>query len=170
MGRRGAPLRRVGIPVRVSIASPKALAKFASEIAKKSSIFAGVLDMIDETLADWLLTPVPVSDIWGIGRQIQKKLHTLGIVTAAELRDMPLRQARQVGTFVLERAVLELQGEPCPSSLHGFHEAVMDGSTQPLHLPKRLSANRTVARPTLHEGLLSPAAGLTRRSVRLSIL
>ncbi len=112
---RAAVLRRVGIPVRVGIASSKTLAKCANEIAKKNPIFGGVLDMMDETLARWLLPKVPVGDIWGIGRQTQAKLAGVGITNAAELRDMPLRQARKVGTVVLERTVLELQGEPCLS-------------------------------------------------------
>lgn len=112
---RAAVLRRIGVPVRVGIAPTKTLAKCANDIAKKNPIFAGVLDMMDETLADWLLPMVPVGDLWGIGRQTEKKLHGLGIRTAAELRDMPLRQARSLGTVVLERTVLELQGEPCLS-------------------------------------------------------
>lgn len=106
-------LRKVGIPVRVGIASSKTLAKCANEVAKKNPIFAGVLDMMDEKLADWLLPMVPVGDIWGVGRQTEKKLRRLGIATAGALRDMPIRQARKVGTVVLERTVLELQGEPC---------------------------------------------------------
>jgi len=112
---RAAVLRRIGIPVRVGIAPTKTLAKCANDIAKKNPIFAGVLDMMDDALADWLLPMVPVGDLWGIGRQTEKKLHGLGIRTAAELRDMPLRQARNLGTVVLERTVLELQGEPCLS-------------------------------------------------------
>ncbi|KIT16590.1 Y-family DNA polymerase [Jannaschia aquimarina] len=112
---RAAVLRRVGIPVRVGIASSKTLAKCANEIAKKNPIFDGVLDMMDEELARWLLPKVPVGDIWGIGRQTERKLRAIGIGTAAELRDMPLRQARKLGTVVLERTVLELQGEPCLS-------------------------------------------------------
>ena len=106
-------LRRVGVPVRVGIAPTKTLAKCANNIAKKNPIFAGVLDMMDPALADWLLPLVPVGDIWGIGRRTQAKLHGLGIGTAAELRAMPPRQARALGTVVLERIVLELQGEPC---------------------------------------------------------
>lgn len=112
---RAAVLRRIGVPVRVGIAPTKTLAKCANEIAKKNPIFAGVLDMMDDALADWLLPMVPVGDLWGIGRQTEKKLHGLGIRTAAELRDMPIRQARALGTVVLERTVLELQGEPCLS-------------------------------------------------------
>ena len=110
---RAAVLRRIGVPVRVGIAPTKTLAKCANDIAKKNPIFAGVLDMMDDTLADWLLPMVPVRDIWGIGRRTEAKLHGLGIRTAAELRDMPIRQARALGTVVLERTVLELQGEPC---------------------------------------------------------
>jgi len=108
-------LRRIGVPVRVGIASSKTLAKCANDVAKKNPIFEGVLDMMNETLADFVLPMVPVGDIWGVGRKTQKKLHDFGIHTAAELRDMPIRQARALGTVVLERTVLELQGEPCLS-------------------------------------------------------
>lgn len=106
-------LRRIGVPVRVGIAPSKTLAKCANDIAKKNPIFGGVLDMMEPTLTDWLLPKVRVGDIWGIGRKTKAKLEGIGITTAADLRDMPLRQARAMGTVVLERIVLELQGEPC---------------------------------------------------------
>lgn len=106
-------LLRVGVPVRIGIAPTKTLSKCANDIAKKNPIFKGVLDMMDPALADWLLPLVPVGGIWGIGRKTEAKLQGIGIGTAADLRDMPLRQARALGTVVLERTVLELQGEPC---------------------------------------------------------
>ena len=112
---RAAVRRRVGIPIRVGIAPTKTLAKCANEIVKKNPIFDGVLDMMDEELARWLLPRVPVGTIWGIGHRTEAKLKAIGIGTAAELRDMPLRQARALGTVVLERSVLELQGEACLS-------------------------------------------------------
>ena len=108
-------LKRIGVPVRVGIASSKTLAKCANDVAKKNPIFAGVLDMMDESLANLILPMVPVGDIWGVGRQTQKKLQAVGIHTAGDLRDMPLRLARDLGTVVLERTVLELQGEACIS-------------------------------------------------------
>ena len=110
---RAAVLRRVGVPVRIGIAPTKTLAKCANDIAKKNPIFAGVLDLMDERLANWLLPRVPVGDIWGVGRKTTDKLKALGVHTAADLRDLPIRQARAVGTVVLERIVLELQGEAC---------------------------------------------------------
>ena len=67
-------LCRIGVPVRVGIASTKTLAKCANDIAKKNPIFAGVMDMMDDTLTDWLLPMVPVGDIWGIGRKTNAKL------------------------------------------------------------------------------------------------
>jgi DNA polymerase V len=106
-------LRRIGVPVRVGIAPTKTLAKCANDIAKKNPIFGGVLDMMDDTLSNWLLPMVPVGDIWGIGRKTNMKLRKLSIHTAADLRAMPTKQARAVGSVVLERTVLELQGEPC---------------------------------------------------------
>jgi len=106
-------LRRIGVPVRIGIAPTKTLAKCANDIAKKNPIFGGVLDVMDDALATWLLPMVPVGDIWGIGRKTDAKLQKLGIYTAAELRDMPTKQARAVGSVVLERTVLELQGEAC---------------------------------------------------------
>lgn len=106
-------LQRIGVPVRIGIAPTKTLSKCANDIAKKNPIFGGVLDMMDDTLADWLLPMVPVGKIWGIGRKTDAKLQKLGIGTAADLRDMPTKQARAVGTVVLERIVLELQGEAC---------------------------------------------------------
>lgn len=112
---RHAVLRNIGIPVRVGIAPSKTLAKCANEIAKKNPIFSGVLSLMDPKVADWLLPNVPVGDVWGIGRRTKAKLNDLGIVTADDLRSMPLKQARSVGTVVLERIILELQGEPCLS-------------------------------------------------------
>ena len=103
----------VGVPVRVGIAPTKTLAKAANEIAKKNPICDGVLDAMDETIRSWVLDRMPVGDLWGVGSRTEAKLHALGIGTAAELRDMPLRRARAIGTVVLERLVLELQGEPC---------------------------------------------------------
>lgn len=110
---RQAVLTRIGIPVRVGIAPSKTLAKCANDIAKKNALFDGVLDIMDEQLVDWVLPKVPVGNIWGIGPKTNKKLMGLGIYTAADLRDMPIKQARAVGTVVLEKTVLELQGEPC---------------------------------------------------------
>ncbi|PHR62203.1 MAG: DNA repair protein [Robiginitomaculum sp.] len=104
---------RVGIPVRVGIGPTKTLAKCANDLAKKNPIFNSVLDFMEPGLRDWLLPRVSVSDIWGVGRATTKKLHNVGVYTACDLRDMSLKQARAIGTVVLERTKAELMGEPC---------------------------------------------------------
>ncbi|TQS73281.1 Y-family DNA polymerase [Rhodobacteraceae bacterium] len=105
--------RRIGVPVRVGMASTKTLAKVANDLAKRNPIFGGVLHLTNADLSQELLSRMAVGDVWGIGRKTKEKLARHGILTAADLRDMPLRQARQIGTVVLERTVLELQGEAC---------------------------------------------------------
>ena len=46
----------------------------------------------------------------GVGRATAAKLAEQGITTAGQLRDMQMKQARGLGTVVLERLVAELQG------------------------------------------------------------
>jgi len=105
----------VGIPVRIGLGPTKTLAKCANHLAKKNEIFDRVCDLSDPVMRDYFLPRIPASDIWGIGRATTQKLQGLNINTAAELRDMPLKQARAVGTVVLERTVSELRGHSCLS-------------------------------------------------------
>ena len=86
--------------------------KSANDIAKNNPIFASVLVVMGDTLVTWLLPIVPVGDILEIGHRTDAKLHGLGIRTAAEPRDFSIRQARSLGTVVLERSVPKLRGQP----------------------------------------------------------
>lgn len=79
-------LKRIGVPVRIGIAPTKTLAKCANDIAKRNPIFWGVLDMMDDSLTQWLLPKVAVGDLWGVGRRTNAKLNALGIHTAAAAR------------------------------------------------------------------------------------
>lgn len=105
--------QNVGIPTCVGIGPTKTLAKFGNFIAKKNPVFGGVCDMMDSVIADLCMTRSDVSDVWGVGRQTTAKLRAVGINTVAQLRDMPMPLARQLGTVVLERTVAELRGNRC---------------------------------------------------------
>ncbi len=98
------------IPTCVGIGPTKTLAKLANAVAKKNPLFDGVADLRERPLRDWVMDRFPVADVWGVGRATASKLHALGITTAGQLRDMQMKQARGVGTVVLERLVAELQG------------------------------------------------------------
>ncbi|WP_430875448.1 Y-family DNA polymerase [Gilliamella sp. G0441] len=103
--------RDTGIPVSIGIASTHTLAKLANHIAKKQPIYQGVYCLPnDSALLDQILKSFPVDEIWGVGRSIAKRLQTLGIHTAWDLRQANLKQIRQQFSVVLERTVLELQG------------------------------------------------------------
>lgn len=107
--------RWTGIPTCVGIGPTKTLAKVANHTAKKNAAFAGVCDVTDAALRAAVLSQMAVEDVWGVGPASAAKLNRLGVKTAADLRDLDPRQARQVLTVVGERIVHELRGLPCLS-------------------------------------------------------
>jgi nucleotidyltransferase/DNA polymerase involved in DNA repair len=100
------------IPTCVGIAETKTLAKLANAAAKKDVRFEGVADLRDEAVRRQVMDGFAVADVWGVGGVTARKLTGLGVHTAGALRDMPMKQARAVGTVVLERLVAELRGVP----------------------------------------------------------
>ncbi|MCJ2180143.1 Y-family DNA polymerase [Novosphingobium sp. 2580] len=98
------------IPTCVGIGPTKTLAKLANAAAKKNPLFDGVADLRDESIRRYVMERFDIADVWGIGASTARKLGELGVRTAGELRDMPMRQARGLGTVVLERLVAELNG------------------------------------------------------------
>ena len=100
------------IPTCVGIATTKTLAKLANAAAKKEPAFNGVADLRDEATRDAVMNSFPIADVWGVGSATARKLGDLDIHTAGQLRAMPMKQARGLGTVVLERLVAELRGVP----------------------------------------------------------
>ncbi|EMG51219.1 UmuC [Ochrobactrum sp. CDB2] len=102
-----------GIPTCVGLAPTKTLAKLANFAAKKNPIFGGVCDFMDDQVRAWCMDRIDVGEVWGVGSKTKAKLKAVGANTAAQLRAMPMPQARKIGTVVLERLVAELQGVRC---------------------------------------------------------
>ncbi|TXM70737.1 Y-family DNA polymerase [Methylobacterium sp. WL120] len=102
-----------GIPTCVGIGPTKTLAKLANHIAKKNPVLCGVCDLTDPEQYDHWIIRVPVPDIWGVGPANARRLETLGCDSAADVRDLDPRVARQAMTVVGERLVRELRGEAC---------------------------------------------------------
>jgi DNA polymerase V len=99
--------RWTGIPVSVGLASTKTLAKIANQQAKqRDGVY--ILEHPESVLAE-----LPVSEIWGIGRQSTKKLKAHGINTALDLQQAELRWIRRQMGIVGVRTVQELRGIPC---------------------------------------------------------
>lgn len=110
---RSAVKRWTGIPTCVGIGPTKTLAKLANAVAKKNPTFGGVYDLSDLAVRSAVVRAFPVADVWGIGGATTRKLAAIGVTTAAGLRDLDPKLARQLGTVVLERIVHELGGIPC---------------------------------------------------------
>lgn len=110
-------LRWTGIPVRVSVAETKTLAKVGSEYAKALakrgrepvvSLYGMQRDELDAVLAS-----TPIGDVWGVGRAYSKRLPTVGIRTAlglARANDAWVRETMRVTGL---RTALELRGVSC---------------------------------------------------------
>lgn len=86
-------LRYTGVPVRVAIGKTKTLAKLASLGAKADLSLNGVchLGAYSPEKLNHIMSSIPVSEIWGVGRRLTKRLASLNIHTVAELRDADLR-------------------------------------------------------------------------------
>lgn len=102
-----------GIPVTLGIAETKTLAKVATRIAKQSPKAAGVLDLYKSPYQEVALERTPVGEVWGVGRQYERKLLDNGITTALALRDANTRWVRKNLTVNVHRLVMELRGISC---------------------------------------------------------
>ena len=72
----------VGIPISIGIAPTKTLAKIASKYAKQYPGYHGVCIIDTEEKRQKALQGLAIEDVWGIGRQAQKKLAAANIQTA----------------------------------------------------------------------------------------
>ncbi|MEW4982505.1 MAG: Y-family DNA polymerase [Cycloclasticus sp.] len=104
--------RWVGIPVGIGIGPTKTLAKLANYAAKKWPKTGGVVDVGDLQRRKKIMQITPVSEVWGIGRQINKKLNKLGIKTVWELQSQSVAAIKKHFNLTLAQTVQELQGNP----------------------------------------------------------
>lgn len=105
--------RETGLIIGVGFAPTKTLAKLANHAAKKWTKTNGVVDLSDRNRQRKLLHLTDVSDIWGIGQRISKRLSQLGITTALQLADSNISMIRKNFDVIVERITRELNGESC---------------------------------------------------------
>ncbi|EDZ9094242.1 translesion error-prone DNA polymerase V subunit UmuC [Salmonella enterica] len=110
-------LNSTGLTIGVGMGPSKTLAKSAQWASKEWPQFGGVLVLTpgNRLRTEKLLCRQPVEEVWGVGRQIAKKLTTQGITTALQLAQASPAFIRRNFSVVLERTVRELNGEPCIS-------------------------------------------------------
>ena len=104
-----------GVPVSVTWATTKTLAKAAMEFAKKQPGLDGVFDITgySPTKLDNLLERVEVKDVWGIGGQRAALLRENGIENALQLKNASDAWVLKHLTVMGLRTVHELRGISC---------------------------------------------------------
>lgn len=106
-------LRWTGIPVSVGIAPTKTLAKVANHIAKKVEKHEGVYLLNDPQQIDRTLADFPLDDIWGIGRNLSRRLRGHGIFTPLQFKNSSDSWIQKCYSVVLLKTALELRGISC---------------------------------------------------------
>lgn len=103
-------LKHTGIPTSIGIGSTKTLAKMANYVCKK--VFKIPVFNITPN-SDSLLQQISVGDVWGIGRQWDKKLQAQGIHTAYDLANTNVHILKKRFSVVMMRTAMELRGISC---------------------------------------------------------
>lgn len=75
--------------------------------------FNGVCVLDDQEKMLELLKNVDVSDVWGIGRKLSKRMQFMGITTAYDLTKYPVGLLRKDFNVEVERTARELNGQIC---------------------------------------------------------
>ncbi len=106
--------REVGMPVSIGLAPNKTLAKIASRLAKKFSVYRHccIIDNDENRIAalKWL----PIEDVWGIGRRYATKLQALGCKTAYDFAVHHKDWVRATFNNInIVRTWQELNGDDC---------------------------------------------------------
>lgn len=102
-------LQWTGIPTSIGIGPTKTLAKIANHVCKRE-LKIPVFNVTNQR--QWL-AKIGVGDVWGVGRQWQKKLMDKGINTAQDLADLNAHVIKKQYNVILMRTVMELQGIAC---------------------------------------------------------
>ncbi|ASP49501.1 Y-family DNA polymerase [Cognaticolwellia beringensis] len=101
------------LPVGVGFGSTPTLAKAANHAAKKLPGYNGVAVVNDAASRKEVLSKMTVTDVWGIGSRLGKRLNVLGIATAWDLANQSPKAMRSQFSVVVERTVNELNGIVC---------------------------------------------------------
>ncbi|WP_105212986.1 Y-family DNA polymerase [Pseudoalteromonas sp. T1lg22] len=112
---RRAVWRETKLPVGVGFGLTPTLAKAANHAAKKLEGFKGVAVIDDNHSAKAILSRMKVTDVWGIGGRLGKKLNIMGVQNAWQLACQSPKNMRRQFSVVVERTVEELNGKLCLS-------------------------------------------------------
>lgn len=126
-------LSELRIPVTIGFAPTKTLAKIVSESCKKRGRRVGVLLKAED--AARVIEKMSISDLWGIGRRLSKRLYSAGVYTIADFSRKDLHWIRTSLGINGERSWRELHGEDCISLSH-IEESLQDSISESRTFPE----------------------------------
>ncbi|MDN6655054.1 MAG: Y-family DNA polymerase [Bifidobacterium crudilactis] len=104
-------LQGIGIPLTVATAPTRTLAKIVSHYTKHQGGGIGDWNALVATTPD-VLDRIEVSEVWGVGRRLTRRLQGMNITTAGDLARADPARIRHHFSVLLQRTVLELRGIP----------------------------------------------------------
>lgn len=110
---RKAVWKETKLPVGVGFGLTPTLAKAANHASKKLSGYNGVAVIDNDQSRKEILSRMSLTDVWGIGSRLGKRLSMLGIQNAWELANQDPKYMRQQFGVVVERTIKELNGITC---------------------------------------------------------
>lgn len=144
-----------GITVSIGLAGSKTLAKLGSDKAKSN----GGIFVIEPEDIHYLLKETRIEEIWGIGRQLCKKLARKGILSAFELISKPDIILKSLLGVVGLRLKHELLGV-CTSPVNPIEEAPQ--SIQQTEALKEFSSDKTYIKTALNKHIHKACAKLRK--------
>ena len=104
-------LKWTGIPTSVGIAPTKSLAKISNKIARKFPSETKHIYVLDtDYKRSKALNYFPLSDIWGIGRRLSKRLQNIGCKNASDFVNLPEQWVKSNLSIVELKIQQELKG------------------------------------------------------------
>ncbi|HVT63410.1 MAG TPA: Y-family DNA polymerase [Legionellaceae bacterium] len=133
-------LQWTGIPTSIGIGPTQTLAKMANHICKKI-LKTPVMTLTPQS--PWL-KQIDIKEIWGIGRQWEKKLKRFHIHTASDLLSFSPQMIKQYFNVGLMRTAMEVQGQRC-------------GGLAEERIPKSILSSRSFGKPQTEWSILANA-------------
>lgn len=103
--------KEVRLPVGAGGGITPTLAKAASHAGKRIEGYNGVAVIDNEQERVDILKQMDVTDVWGIGSRLGKKLNVMGIYSAYQLSQQSPARIRKQFSILVENTVRELNGE-----------------------------------------------------------
>ncbi|MDP5032255.1 Y-family DNA polymerase [Paraglaciecola sp.] len=103
--------REVRLPIGIGMGLTPTLAKAANHASKRIEGFNGVAVIDSEVKRKLILSHMGVTDVWGVGNRLGRRLNVMGIQTAWDLANQNPTKIRKDFSILVEGTVRELNGE-----------------------------------------------------------